>query len=247
MWRFGPFDGLNLAWGGPWLYRMSYGLRADPKAGFSGPKLVSREGFEGSYGVYACVEAGFVGKPAPVIGVDLQLAADRQHREVLCQLGAEALVQRLPVRVLCRVDVIHELEHFGPQILVVGDLASGDAGVVPVVEGMGRARRLDLDREDRGPGRSASTYTSTFSRSHSPERVGGEFWEVRPVFGTHIVSLMRTITKTAPAQITARLTNNAMVKPRPDRPNAPITRFASTASAATPASMAATEAVERKT
>ncbi len=91
------------------------------------------------------------------------------------------------------------------------------------------------------------TYTSTFSRSHSPERVGGEFWEVRPVFGAHILSLIRTITKTAPAQITARLTNNAMVKPRPDRPNAPITRVASTASAATPASMAATEAVERKT
>ncbi len=61
------------------------------------------------------------------------------------------------------------------------------------------------------------------------------------------MSLISITTKTAPTQMTARLTNNATVEPRPDRPNAPIVSVASIASSATPTSMMATEAVERKT
>lgn len=74
------------------------------------------------------------------------------------------------------------------------------------------------------------------------ESLGGSFG-----VGAHIVSLMRTTTRTAPTQMAVRQTNNATVGRRPDRPNVPIANVASIESTATPARMAATEAVERNT
>ncbi len=59
------------------------------------------------------------------------------------------------------------------------------------------------------------------------------------------MSLVSITTKTAPTQMTARLTGTAAMEPRSDvRLNVPIV---SVASSATPTSMIATEAVERKT